>query len=72
MSNFSHQNLVLQGDPGRRYVWQVLQTKFSYQKSVLERDQVEVDQLGGRPDLPVGEHDVLIVARQPLFNLLKK
>jgi hypothetical protein len=45
---------------------------FSYQKPVLEGDQVEVDQLGGRPDLPVGEHDILIVARQPLFNLLKK
>ena len=44
----------------------------SYQEPVLKGDQVEVDQLGGGPDLPVGKHNVLVVPRQPLLNLLRQ
>ena len=37
----------------------------------MKRDQVEVDQLGSWPDLPVSQHNILVVPGQSLLDLLK-
>ena len=37
----------------------------------MKRDQVEVDQLGSWPDLPVSQHNILVVTGQSLLDLLK-
>ena len=37
---------------------------------MLERYKVEVDQLSGGPNLPVGQDDIQVVLRQVLLDLL--